>query len=157
LIRVLAIEQTSDKCVELRGFEPLTFCMPCSRVSSDDVVLGPVAAVQSGSNVWGRLARSGGIWGRWYLVWSWFCRTAVNEGSAVAARFTGDAMTLVVTTGRCAQSPRVYRFRCSYRAGRAHARRLIAQAFRLSFWVMPLDALAQVEPTTLIAIADNLT
>jgi hypothetical protein len=37
--------------VELRGFEPLTFCMPCSRVSSDGVVLGPVAAVQSGSNV----------------------------------------------------------------------------------------------------------
>jgi hypothetical protein len=28
--------------VELRGFEPLTFCMPCSRVSSDGVALGPV-------------------------------------------------------------------------------------------------------------------
>jgi hypothetical protein len=36
--------------------------MPCSMVSSDDVVLGPVTAVQSGSNVRGRLARSGGIW-----------------------------------------------------------------------------------------------
>ena len=60
--------------VELRGFEPLTFCMPCSRVSSDGVVLGLVTAVQSGSDVWGRLARSGEIWGRWYLVWSWFCR-----------------------------------------------------------------------------------
>jgi hypothetical protein len=32
--------------VELRGFEPLTFCMPCSTVSSDGVVLGPVSAVQ---------------------------------------------------------------------------------------------------------------
>jgi hypothetical protein len=28
-----------------------TFCMPCSMVSSDGVALGPVAAVQSGSNV----------------------------------------------------------------------------------------------------------
>ena len=27
---------------ELRGFEPLTFCMPCSMVASDDVVLGLV-------------------------------------------------------------------------------------------------------------------
>jgi hypothetical protein len=62
--------------VELRGFEPLTFCMPCSMVSSDDVVLGPGAAVQSNFNVRGRLARSGEIWGRWYLVWSWFCRTS---------------------------------------------------------------------------------
>jgi hypothetical protein len=51
------------KGVELRGFEPLTFCMPCSRVSSDDVVLGPVTALQSSSNVWGRLAWSGEIWG----------------------------------------------------------------------------------------------
>jgi hypothetical protein len=56
--------------VELRGFEPLTFCMPCSRVSSDGVVLGLVTAVESGSNVRGRLARSGEIWGRWSLVWS---------------------------------------------------------------------------------------
>ena len=37
--------------------------MPCSRVSSDGVVLGPVAAVQSGSSVRGRLAGSGEIWG----------------------------------------------------------------------------------------------
>ena len=58
------------KIVELRGFEPLTFCMPCSMVSSDGVALGPVTAVQSGCNVWGRLARSGVIWGRWSLVWS---------------------------------------------------------------------------------------
>jgi len=62
--------------VELRGFEPLTFCMPRSVVSSDGVVLGPVAAVQSGSNVRWRLARSGEVWWPWYLVWSWFCRTS---------------------------------------------------------------------------------
>ena len=48
--------------VELRGFEPLTFCMPCSMVSSDGVALGLVATVQSGYRVWGGLARSGGIW-----------------------------------------------------------------------------------------------
>ena len=58
--------------MELRGFEPLTFCMPCSMVSSDGVVPGPVAAVQSGTNVRGRVARSGEICGRWSLVWSWF-------------------------------------------------------------------------------------
>jgi hypothetical protein len=82
--------------VELRGFEPLTFCMPCSMVSSDCVVLGPVAAVQSGSNVRGRLVRSGPIWRRWYLVWSWFLPDlSVSKGSTVATRFTDDTMNLV--------------------------------------------------------------
>jgi hypothetical protein len=38
----------------------------------------------------------------------------------------------------------------------ARARRLIAQAFHLSFWAMPLDALAEVQPATLTAIADDL-
>ena len=38
-------------------------CMPCSRVSSDGVVLRPVTALQRCSIVRGRLARSGGIWG----------------------------------------------------------------------------------------------
>ncbi len=37
----------------------------------------------------------------------------------------------------------------------AHAKRLTAQAFRLSSWMMPLDALAQIEPTALTAIADD--
>jgi hypothetical protein len=41
-------------------------------------------------------------------------------------------------------------------AAPARGRRLIARAFRLSFWAMPLDALAQVAPTTLTAIADQL-
>ena len=45
------------------GIRARTVCMPCSRVSSDHVVLGPVTAVQSGFDVWGRLARSGEIWG----------------------------------------------------------------------------------------------
>ena len=62
-VGVLPFERTSDKSVELRGFEPLTFCMPCSMVSSDSVALGPVTAVQSSFSVRGRLARSGGIWG----------------------------------------------------------------------------------------------
>ena len=37
--------------VELRGFEPLTFCMPCSMVSSDSVALGPITALQSNFDV----------------------------------------------------------------------------------------------------------
>jgi len=70
--------------VELRGFEPLTFCMPCSRVSSDGVVLGPVTAVQNGSDVWGSLARSGEIWRRWYLVWSWFAGSLTERCAQIA-------------------------------------------------------------------------
>ena len=38
--------------MELRGFEPLTFCMPCMVVSSDQVRLGPVLAGQSDYVVW---------------------------------------------------------------------------------------------------------
>jgi len=34
LVWYLTIEQRSDKSVELRGFEPLTFCMPCRRATS---------------------------------------------------------------------------------------------------------------------------
>src|SRR5580693_2095452 len=30
----LTFERRSDKSVELRGFEPLTFCMPCRRATS---------------------------------------------------------------------------------------------------------------------------
>jgi len=71
LVRVLTIEQRSEKPVELRGFEPLTFCMPCSTVSSDGVVLHPVTALQSRFSVWIRLVRFDGVWGRWDLVWSW--------------------------------------------------------------------------------------
>jgi hypothetical protein len=73
------------KDVELRGFEPLTFCMPCSRVSSDGVALRLVTAFQSDYRVWGGLARSGGIWGRWSLIWSWICRasrsTEIHHGN----------------------------------------------------------------------------
>ena len=40
--------RTEDrKSVELRGFEPLTFCMPCSTIPSDGVALGPVSANQA--------------------------------------------------------------------------------------------------------------
>src|SRR6266702_393547 len=52
-----------DHTVELRGFEPLTFCMPCSTIPSEGVALGLVTAVQRGFDVWGSLARSGEIWG----------------------------------------------------------------------------------------------
>src|SRR5215471_1170988 len=57
-----SVHRTSTrKIVELRGFEPLTFCMPCSMVSSDGVALSPVTALQSRFGVWGRRARSGEI------------------------------------------------------------------------------------------------
>jgi hypothetical protein len=84
--------------VELRGFEPLTFCMPCSVVSSDSVALCPITALQSKVDVCGRLAQSGGIWGRWYLVWSWF---AGPPGRSAAPRR--------VTVLRCAGPSKAHR------------------------------------------------
>ena len=50
--------------VELRGFEPLTFCMPCIPVSSDGVALvrlPRVNGVTATGNVALRLAESGGV------------------------------------------------------------------------------------------------
>ena len=103
--RRLTIEHRSGKPVELRGFEPLTFCMPCMQVSSDGVALGPVTAVQSGFSVWGRLVRSGEIGTRWSLVWYWIAGPPVIGGASIVIRITGDAMTLeigslVVATAR---------------------------------------------------------
>jgi hypothetical protein len=51
-------------------------------VSSDGVVLRPVAAVQGSSGVRGRPARSGEIWWRWSLVWSWTADCKVSGGRA---------------------------------------------------------------------------
>jgi hypothetical protein len=47
----IGLTKREDLIVELRGLEPLTFCMPCSTVSSGRVALGPVAADQSGFDV----------------------------------------------------------------------------------------------------------
>ncbi len=80
--------------MELRGFEPLTFCMPCMPVSSDGVALGPVTAVQSRLSIWRRLVRSGEIWGRWDLIWSWLSGLLLKGGMAVAIGITDDTMTL---------------------------------------------------------------
>ena len=57
--------------MELRGFEPLTFCMPCIRDSSDGVAVGPVPAGHQDRGVRGRRAKAGGIWPRWHLIWHW--------------------------------------------------------------------------------------
>jgi hypothetical protein len=57
-------------------------------------VLGLVAAFQSHCRVWGGLARSGGIWGRWYLVWYWFCRACRQTEIHYAIRITDDTMTV---------------------------------------------------------------
>jgi hypothetical protein len=59
--------------VELRGFEPPTFCMPCMPVSSDGVALGRITAGQRDSGVWARRALSAVAWRRCHLVCHW-CR-----------------------------------------------------------------------------------
>ena len=73
-------------------------------VSSDGVALGPVTGVQSRSGVWGRLVRSGEIWGRWYLDWFWFSDLPI-EGSPTVIGITDDRMSAeigdrVVATAR---------------------------------------------------------
>jgi hypothetical protein len=50
--------------VELRGFEPLTFCMPCLTVSSGSVGQGRITARQGDGLVWVGLAASAVVWGR---------------------------------------------------------------------------------------------
>ena len=69
----------------------LTFCMPCMPVSSDIVVVGPVAAGQSTYEVWGRGARSGGIWGGWCLVRCWL---AGLSSQARPSRSAGILITM---------------------------------------------------------------
>jgi hypothetical protein len=54
--------------VELRGFEPLTFCMPWITISSDMVSNGLVSAGQRRCVVWGRRLLSAEIWGRCHLI-----------------------------------------------------------------------------------------
>ena len=55
--------------MELRGFEPLTFCVPCTPVLSDRVGLGPATAGQRSCCGWGRRVVAGGICGHWLWVW----------------------------------------------------------------------------------------
>ena len=104
---------TADQAVAVSSVP--TFFMPCSRVSSGDVVLGPVTALQCGSSVRGSLARSGEIWGRWYLVGPGSCRTSPSMGfnrgipghrrHDDSGRPSPRRVTVPdVTTERCAQS-----------------------------------------------------
>jgi hypothetical protein len=57
--------------VELRGFEPLTFCMPCMPVSSEGIVLGRITAGRSDIGVWVRRAASAVAWMRCHLLCHW--------------------------------------------------------------------------------------
>jgi hypothetical protein len=58
--------------VELRGYEPLTSCMPCLTVPSGGVPLGRVTARQGNGLVrWG-LATSAVVWGALSLTRNWF-------------------------------------------------------------------------------------
>jgi hypothetical protein len=102
--------------------------MPCMPDSSDRVALGPVAADQSGCSVWGRRARSGGIWGRWYLVWYWLTGPP-GQGRPLAGRCHREGRTM--SSGRMARrlscgSPEPLPTpvaRHNARAGRGDARR----------------------------------
>lgn len=60
-----------QKRVELRGFEPLTSCMPCLTVPSSGVPLGRVTARQGNGLVWWGLAASAVVWERCHLVCHW--------------------------------------------------------------------------------------
>lgn len=93
--------------------------MPCSTVSSDDVVLRPVAAVQSCSNVRGRLAPSGEIWeqvGTWFAPGCRTCRSVkvqLHSSRCVAqdSRICGCGAAWVTSgrrfsDGRHGQAPR---------------------------------------------------
>ena len=109
----------------------------CSQVSSDSVALGPVVAVQNGTNVRGRLARSGEIWGRWSLDWSWFSPDlSVNGGSTLTPGSPA-------TRNSVRSPPRGLRFSCRARASRRcgtlvrrMARCVRAQGWWPSFTVM---------------------
>jgi hypothetical protein len=54
-----------------KGFEPLTFCMPCTTDSSEAASLGLILAGQGVTAVCDRQAGSGGIWGRSHYVSHW--------------------------------------------------------------------------------------
>src|SRR6516165_7201896 len=85
--------------------------MPCMRVSSDGVALGSVTALQGGFGVWGRLAQSGEIWGRWSLDWSWFAgppgQVKFDHGNPNRRRsMTLDIGGRVVAAAGSASTPR---------------------------------------------------
>jgi hypothetical protein len=44
MLVTLHSNEFSKNAMELRGFEPLTFCMPCTEVSSAEVALRLVSA-----------------------------------------------------------------------------------------------------------------
>jgi hypothetical protein len=50
--------EREDHCVELRGFEPLTFCMPRMPISSEAIGLGRITAGRRDSGVRARRAPS---------------------------------------------------------------------------------------------------
>jgi hypothetical protein len=67
-----------------RETDAVAFCMPCMQVSSDCLGLCRVTAVLRSHGVWGRVARSSKIRGRWNLVWCGFA--GVNGDSTMAIR-----------------------------------------------------------------------
>jgi hypothetical protein len=68
LVVSFSLERVHEKCVELRGFEPLTSCMPCLPDPSGGVALGRVTAGRKESEVWVRRAASAVVLGRCHLI-----------------------------------------------------------------------------------------
>ena len=68
---ILIQSQQASDLVELRGFEPLTSCMPCLPVPSDGVGLSLVIAGQKATNVWLRRIVSAIAWCSCHLACHW--------------------------------------------------------------------------------------
>src|SRR5580693_7507767 len=82
----LTFERRSDKSVELRGFEPLTFCMPCRRATSCAIAPQPTRTPFGG-------APFGGTWIAYrvrghvsYLITTTSARRRRSSATAAPAR-----------------------------------------------------------------------
>jgi len=69
---IVTFDRTSTrKIVEIRGFEPLTFCMPFMAILSDGILLSRITAGQNDIGVWVRRAASAVAWMRCHLLCHW--------------------------------------------------------------------------------------
>ncbi len=85
--------------VELRGFEPLTSCMPCLAVSSDGIALGRITAGQTDIGVWVRRAVSAVAWGRCHLICHWLQDLSLRNTGSLVLPNPGCGQDHSATTG----------------------------------------------------------
>ena len=97
-------KRRTKNSVELRGLEPLTFCMPCTAVSSDAIVVGPASAGQRCCGAWGHRAVADGTRCRWPLVWRWVPLISLREKSirTVVAPVLGNPLIATSAARLCA-------------------------------------------------------